>query len=469
MSSFHSITGFLVASLYVPIGFAQVRAPIGKISTDWFAVGQVASAPRVDDGPEATVEARLLSPPGAQMCRAQFREWNLPPGTRLRLTSTTTGEAADMDAAALTEWSGFTPIFNGGTLLIELVCTPPHEAASVVIERVASIVDADGAGAGIQNRALCGPDDRVRDSSGPVARLWNVGVVCTASLIMTGEHMVSAGHCGPLLSNALVEFDPPDSTTGGNRVAAPPDRQFPFIVGSELRDSDFTLEPCPEPNQAQMCITSLGDDAMVFRVARNVNGQTAGQSRGTHMPIYRYSLLGFVPQQNGFRKWGCGVMVPANNVFSMTMKRVDGVLLTSSNLDGGWYWGYQQDQTGGDSGGPIISTTLGAAIGVMSFSDSNGCTAGSFSFSDSDFSGLIESAVQADTTKFVDHANSTRPSNTSVDGSIWNPSLLFSDAYRFVPPTGRILISPGTYAVGGGDLTRPCTIVAPLGSVTLTR
>lgn len=433
--------------------------PVAPVRCDWMPIGARCEIERRESGAEKTVFTRLLNPPAADMTRVSFIGSVLPEGVVIRVTSAVTTESAEMDAAALSRWNGYSPLFNGDKLLIEVISRPPHADGLVVLATVASISDGHTPNTGLQLRDLCGTDDRIRDNTTAVARLNTGGGRCTASLIMTGEHMVSAGHCGPLGATALVEFDPPDSTSGGFTVAAPPERQFPFVIGSELRDNDFTYRTCG----INQCVDNYGDDALVFRVAANTSGQLPGIARAGYMRITRASPSFIV----FLRKWGCGVNIPESGTSNLTMKRIDVGAVTPSNLDGGHYWTYSQDTTGGDSGGPMIWTSVNASIGVTSVSAFGDCPSASYSFESPSFTALVESAVSAATTRFVDGA-SINVSGLAA-GTVWNPQQSFRPAYDVVPTSGRVIVAPGSYLTNNGVLSRPCTVAAPFGGVTLTR
>ncbi len=451
--------GFAFGSEVPPIASTKWRWLDTKLFVE---VLPIASA--VEDVEEVRF-TRTIAAPGGPLLRLRFDRWDLPPGMFVRIVSLATGESADMNNEALDAWSGFTPIFNGDQVLLEIVGHSPQSSA-VSLAAVASLEwDSSDSDRSVTPENLCGPDDRVRSNATAVARLWTGTGLCTASLIMTGEHMVSAGHCGPLGAGAFVEFDPPDSTANGTPVAAPPERQFPFVSGSELRDNDWTFAPCDPPNQNQQCITSYGDDALVFEVGANNLGQTAGAGREGYM---RIALQTTVPTSTASTKWGCGVTVPETSTANRTLKRLDDVFSSVDNLDGGQYWAYSQDQTGGDSGGPFLRQSLDAAIGVNSSSSVIDCSGGhSYSFNNASFIALIETAVSASMTRFVDNASIVVPGQAA--GTIWNPEHVFRNAYDTVPASGRVVVAPGTYLTGNGLLTRPCTILAPMGGVTLSR
>lgn len=393
---------------------------------------------------------------GGMAVRLRFDHWHLPDGAMLVVTSTLTGESAELDANDLESWYGFTPAFNGSEVLVELV------SLDVATVKIGSVIGLDVFDEPVDpDKDLCGPDDRIRDTTSAVARQWTGGL-CTASLIATGEHFVSAGHCGPVPAGAFVEFDPPDSTDRGTRRLAPPERQFPINTPSVRIDNDWVTAPCPS-DPSRDCIVSLGDDGMIYRVNRNVDGRLPGQVRPESLAIALREPGGGTP----LRKWGCGVTIPETSTLNRTMKRADGSLDEFQTRDNGSYAIYDIDSTGGDSGGPLIDQTLGVAIAVNSFTSISSCNnSGAFAFSDPDFRALVEAGIGQPSARFVDASRpGTLPGGAAT---IWNPQPAFNRIDESTPAGGIIYVAPGTYSVGDGLLDRPVTITAPFGGVTLT-
>jgi len=454
-----SVPSALAACLLIAApSFAQ-RAQVPRWTETAWPLNKTVG-PRVNPGASREVLESLYQEVPLAIIRLKFASWTLPPGTAVRLTSPKTQQVVEMNAEALQSWGGFTPMFSDDALFVELVANPGAPAAGFVLASVNGIrMEPWFPGTGPTDN-ICGTDDRTRSNATGVARFWVSGGLCTASLIATGDAAVSAGHCGNPTAGSFVEFDPPDSSPVGATILAPVENQFPVDTSRVQRNFTWVFAPCPPPNQAQQCIQSFGQDALAFGLNRNTWGQSAGIRRGGHMRIARAST--FTTDYSG-TKWGCGTATGANN---LTMKFLAGTVEGARvNRDGGAYWKYSFDTTGGDSGGPLVHPTISASLGVISSSGVTGCDSGAYAFSNAAFTTAIETLVNQGSSRFVDSFNISAPGETV--GSIWAPSTTFrSNAYDAVPTNGTVYVAPGTFAAGT-VLSRPATIRAPFGPVTL--
>ncbi|MCK6476640.1 MAG: hypothetical protein L6Q35_07390 [Phycisphaerales bacterium] len=418
----------------------------------------------------ASPQLLVQAPVGSEVCRVEFSRWSLPDASRLEVTSLRTGESAILSSQDLEWWSHQSPAMNGDAVLLTLLQDAAQQASWVelraVIGMITPITDSHS-----NKRGICAPDDRVRNNHPAVARQWSGPDedgrqgICTASLIMTGTHFVTAGHCGPLRAGAFVEFDPPDSASDGATQVAPPDRQFPIDLSEVRRDFDFNMVPC-EDDPDTNCIIDFGegDDGMTYAVHPNIEGRMPGHTRGAYMPLIRD--IGF---SEALVKWGNGATQPIASPLNLTLKHVGGFFELPVQVGTGnrMYSNYDVDQTGGDSGGPVISSLHNAAVSVISHSAPDHCRDGrAYSFWNFAFKNLVEECYGGPSLAlFLD---ASRSAGTDGHGTIWNPSPDFSYIQQGLA-NRTIYLAPGTYRPAGGRLDVPCVVVAPFGPATLTR
>ncbi|MCG3121795.1 MAG: hypothetical protein GIKADHBN_00166 [Phycisphaerales bacterium] len=417
-----------------------------------------------------TASPQLLAqaPAGSHVCRVEFSRWSLPGASRLEVTSLRTGESTTLSSQDLEWWSHQSPVMNGDVVLLTLLPDPTQEASWVELRAAIGMITPN-TDSHSNKRGICAPDDRVRANHPAVARQWSgpdeVGRqrLCTASLIMTGRHFVTAGHCGPLRAGAFVEFDPPDSASDGTTQVAPPHKQFPVDLNEVRRDYDFTEIPCDD-DPASNCISDFGegDDGMTYAVHPNIEGRTPGHARGTYMPLLRF--VGF---SEAFVKWGNGATRPIASPLNLTLKHVGGFFESPVQVGTGnrMYSSYDVDQTRGDGGGPVISSLHNAAFSVVSHGTPDSCNDGrAYSFFNFALKNLVEECYGGPSRAlFLD---SSRPVGTDGHGTIWNPSPDFSYIQQGLEDR-TIHLAPGTYRPKGGRIDVPCVIVAPFGPATL--
>lgn len=186
------------------------------------------------------------------------------------------------------------------------------------------------------------------------------------------------------------------------------------------------------------------------------------------MPIhYTYSHQ----SDTALLKWGNGVSVPKPSVTNRTMKVVNGFFdgVTRHGSGNCLYSAYSVDQTGGDSGGPVVDLSVGGrAVAVVSYSDKSTCeAAGAYALANASFQIIIQDLFGGPAgNRFVDWRSDPAGLSDFV-GSIWNPSPSFGNIDEGLFG-GTVYVAPGNYTVTDGVLDSRCTIVAPFGPVTLT-
>jgi V8-like Glu-specific endopeptidase len=406
---------------------------------------------------------------GANLMRIHFSQFDLDRVSEIHLTSIADGATQRFTHDMLEAWGGWSAIFNGDAVLVQLLVAP-EESVSFEIDEVAVNVPPDepfeGQGEG-GIASICGSDNRVASTDSRVGRLSgaNCGTGggcggCTAWLTSIGSAL-TAGHCGTA-SGGLIEFNVPDSSAAGLPVAAAPEDQYP--VGQ----SYYALQEA-----------GVGFDWAIMDVGPNANtGLRAHWVQGyfhldpdipsndTTLRITGYGVdnspTGSAPST--CCAWSNGSCIRTGcNSDSLTLQTSTGPKSShaTNSLE------YAVDTEPANSGSPVIVNSSDFAIGIHT---NGGCTSSGGANSGT----RLTQAVLAeyldiflgDNTIFVDFANVS-----PIDlGSALNPLPTVTSGISAAPTGGTVAIAGGTYSAASGHVgtfTKAVTLRAVSGNVTI--
>lgn len=290
----------------------------------------------------SSVFSREVSSPGATSIRVIFD----PSVTRLlgpatgkgatsiRITSLNDGYSQTLNARTLAEWRYTSAYFNGDAVRVDLIAAKGGRGRVAVMELHAGEPSEGGVA------SICGPnDDRCRTSDPRVGRIYPVG--CTAWMFDNRENaMLSAGHCAVAFTEAVpdvVMFNVPTSSHDGSLRHPSPENQYVIDMDS-----------------VQYRNLGLGDDWLHFGVFQNSETERSPFVAQGRQSFRRASAAG---TSGLIRITGFGADDGWENQTNQThvgpfVSGSGGVLL------------YRTDTQGGNSGGPIIRESDGAAIGI---------------------------------------------------------------------------------------------------------
>ncbi len=286
---------------------------------------------------------------GASWLRLTFDDAVLgdaPDGGRptvLIVTSLDDGAAQILDAESLLHWRNTTAYFNGDAVRLDVIADPGAAASLITLDSITEGVPVGGAA------TICGPeDDRLPSSDPRVGRL--MPIVCTAWLIDDPNRtFLSAGHCTVGGDADIVQFNVPDSDSGGGLRHPGPEDQYPV-----------------DPVSMQDLNGGLGNDWAYFGCFPNSNtGLTPYEAQGDFFvlaadpapaPGATIRITGHgsdqsPPQWNHVQQTHTG---PFSSASGTVMQ-------------------YATDTTGGNSGSPVINEATGEAIAIHT---NGGCNAG---------------------------------------------------------------------------------------------
>jgi len=410
----------------------------------------------------------VVRSPGVNMMRVHFGAFDLGEHSELEITSIADGATQHFTHRMLTEWDGWSAIFNGDGVVIDLKLAP-GERAWFQIDAVSTNdphIHAEPIEGGVAS--LCGPDNRAASSDSRVGRLssamcgtgGNCGG-CTAWLTSIGC-AVAAGHCANA-SGGLIEFNVPTSLEDGSPQASQPEDQYPVgMTFYQFQDG------------------GIGQDWAVMSVGPNANtGLRAHWVQGyfhlsPDMPangaVLRVTGYGVDDSPAGSQpSVCCGEDSDGNcthmgcNSSSLTQQTATGTKSAHSTT---WLT-YQVDTEPANSGSPILHENPGLAIGVHTNGgcQDNGQGANSGTrLSQSTMNSALNSFLGG--AMFVDFVNVTATQN----GTALNPRRTLFSAVDALTPGGTIVLAGGTYTAAAGNsgiITKACTINAVSGTVSI--
>lgn len=267
------------------------------------------------------------------------------------LTSLVTGESQVLDAEGLRQWSYGSAFFRGGQVLLQLFAYPGTGENRLVIDRLEV-----GEWVGGRAMRVCdGVDERVQVNDPAVGRIMGGGGMCSAFLFNDRDScMLSASHCDTVIAagGAAVHFNVPDSMPDGTPVPSAIVDQFPILLDSAI------FEPLP-------CGGNCDQDWAIFGVGNNIADQTPLQWQGTsHTLAESLPSLQDGPVEVTVRGYGDTTGTNLPDSWSNTLTEHTGPLV---QIFGPWGSGlaFRVDASPGTSGGPVIDTSSGLVIGVL--------------------------------------------------------------------------------------------------------
>ncbi|MGI9015097.1 MAG: trypsin-like serine peptidase [Phycisphaerales bacterium] len=392
----------------------------------------------------------------APWIRLEFGEGNLGNNSRIILTGSVDGQSQTLDPEMFEHWSAGSAIFRGGSIQVQLLVSPGDTGVFIDFHSLLvgeTVIQDDP-------ETICGSlDDRALSSDGRVGRLFFGG--CTAWLASNGA-VLTAGHCvdfdpdrgGPLLPDGIpdisgvVEFNVPASNSNGTTNPADIEDQYPI---------DFVYLAWRFDGEGQ----GLGKDWGVFSVGPNSEtGLRAHRVQG----FFRTTRES--PANNTtLRITGCGSDTGTRNFVQQTHTGP----YTGESSSGSNFWHqYRVDTTGGNSGSPVIWNSFNIAMGIHT---NGGCTSSGGANSGTSFEvDQLETffhRFQGTTVEYVDRGMPVIGAATP-DGQIYRPWLTVVTGVNAVPNNGVVSIVQGSYNETM-TITRPMTLIAPVGDVVIGR
>jgi V8-like Glu-specific endopeptidase len=409
--------------------------------------------------------ATIIRNEGSQLMRVHFDAFELGDASEIHLMSLADGGWQRFTASSLAEWNGWSVIFNGDAILVELLAAP-DEAVSFTIDQIAvNELPADSGDGGIAT--LCGTDNRVASTDQRVGRLSGVNCGggggcggCTAWLTSIGSAM-TAGHCGNG-DGGLIEFNIPGSSANGMPVASSPDDQYPvgnswYAFQSGGSGFDWAIMSVgPNSNtglrahwvQGYLNISPLipADGASIRITGCGVDNTPSGSAPSTCCA------------------WNDGVCTHFGcNASSLTLQTTTGPKTsdTTNTIS------YATDSEPANSGSPIISVSSGFAIGVHTH---GGCTASGGSNSgtrltQATLATWLGNFLGSDTRFLVPVTISSIQVGTAL-----YPTRTLADGIAVTPVGGTLAIAGGSYPSGPdniGVFTKAVTLTAVSGNVVI--
>ncbi len=330
---------------------------------------QVAVVRNIDSGPvtnstgiRGAAFSTIVAVPGVAWLRLTFDQALLgaaPPGgqpTLLVLTSLRDGATQHHRTLTLQQWSNTSACFNGESVRLEIIADPGAKPSRVAISTVlAGYAQVGGNG-------ICGIDDRLPSSDPRVCRTAPNG--CTAFMISDYANcFLTAGHCN--LNFALVEFNVPLSTPGGNITHPGPEDQY--IV---------------DQSSIQLAFGGIGNDWCYFGCFPNPEtGLPPSEAQGA-----AFDLAATLPPVAGqtIRATGYGIdSTPPEWNQAQQTSTGPFVDFSGSSIQ------FRVDGLSGSSGSPLVRETNGLAIGIFTH---GGCIA---NFGANNGTGVNNAGLQA--------------------------------------------------------------------------
>lgn len=393
-------------------------------------------------GTRETVKA-----PGANAIRLRFSDAKLGPQARIGVTSVKDGATQWLDRQSLAWWNFTTAYFNGDAVVVDFF--DAEAKATVIVDLVSGVPTPPPAGkrppAALD---ICGEvDHRVSSADPGVARVMPTG--CTTWHAPSGAFL-TAGHCK---DNGIevIQFDVPPSHCDGKTVQPPPADQYP-VDGASI-------------------VTQLGDripgnDYAIFRVLPNGTTQTLAAARGEFfrptvdpvLPGARMRLTGFGAST---QPSGCA---GGKNALSQTQQTEAGTFIgydivapAIASIE------YHIDTTDGNSGSPPMLNGTRTVLGIHTTGGCNGSPTSANS--GTAFANVeLQQALQTFPGANVVYVDTTSVS-PQEDGSIFHPFVTAGAAFAAAKSGALVSVATGSYE-RTLTLTRPVTLVAPVGTVT---
>lgn len=262
----------------------------------------------------------------------------------LKIWSEYDGHVQLLNAHTIRQWDFRTAHFNGDTVTVQLLATADAQPSSVsVIGAVTGEPETNHTGYG----TLCGSTDQRRTTNWRKAGRYVAGGYCTGFLVNDAQGcLLTAGHC---TGTGTMQFNVPQSTSGGSPVAPGPNDQYPVDSASIQTTGSG----------------GVGNDWKYYGTFANSN--TGRRPRDVQGDSYRFTTAN--PSSPAVHT-GFGSTSPAGSLHLTQKGQPGGGALTSSTAT---TLRYRFDTTGGDSGSGVEDNN-GGLIGVHTH---GGCAAGS--------------------------------------------------------------------------------------------
>jgi hypothetical protein len=420
----------------------------------------------LDETPQlATRHFSVVRAEGAHMIRVHFAQFDLDQVSEIHITSLADGATQRFTHDMLEAWSGWSAIFNGDSVLVQLLVAPNESVSFEIDEIAANTPPTEISEGGIAT--ICGSDSRTESNDSRVGRLSGANCGdgggcggCTAWLTSIGCAL-TAGHCGTA-SGGLIEFNVPASNSAGLPVAAAPEDQYP-VGGSyyAFQEADVGFD---------WAIMDVGPNANTGLRAHWVQGyfhlDPDIPADNTTLRITGYGVdnspAGSAPST--CCAWSNGSCIRTGcNADSLTLQTSTGPKSdhTTNSLS------YAVDTEPANSGSPVIVNSSDFAIGIHT---NGGCT----STDGANVGTRLTQAVLSDylniflgtNTVFVDFANVS-----SIDlGTALNPLQSVVAGMSTTPTNGTVAIAGGSYTAANGHtgtFTKAVTLQAVSGTVTI--
>jgi len=439
--------GLVVAPVYA----SRSQAPLWRTTLVSRSSGLIDGQP---GEPMREIDLGAIEMTGAPWLRIIFGECSLGDSSRILLRSGWDQEWQQLDARTLADWSNVSAVFNGDRVEVKLLVAPSDSGVQATVR--GAVV---GVGGPLSPQTQCGmSDDRVASFDNRVGRIFNSG--CTGWRIGNGAFL-TAGHCadfdpdqsGPMLPDGVLdlsgvlEFNVPLSQNDGTMVAAAPQHQYPINVNNVQWRFD---------GEGQ----GLGKDWCVFRVNANANtGLLPHQAYGIPFRITReLPSAGTSVRVTGF---GTDVGI-ANQTNQTSSGPFTAEVAAGANIR----LDYSVDTEGGNSGSPVIWDGVNVCFGIHT---NGGCTTSGGNNAGTSFEvDALENAINNALGGSTVHVDNNHPWPSGENGSLMGPWNTFLEGANAVPLGGIVSVFTGSYSVLAGTvLTRPMTVQASVGSVTI--
>ena len=443
-------------SLFIAVlaGLASVASGSAHRTVQWVQPSAVASGPlsNATNQPQEKVVG-LLQAPAASRVRVEVTRAALGRASKVRFVSVKDGQSQTLDQAQLEMWSWKSALFNGDTVRLEVILAPGDRDVSIEVKQILAFSDepVSGGAAAPDRRdpipeTLCGDDNRVATNDNRAGRLFNA-TSCTGWLVSNGA-MLTAGHCLTAPGD-ILEVNVPASTPAGILVASAVQDQFPVLAGT---------------------ITSvnagIGNDWSVCRLGPNNLNQSAHGLHGF------FRMTRELPAQLATtRVSGCGIdTTPAGttggaNAQTQTQQTATGPFDVEIGSGGSISLQYAVDTEPANSGSPVIWEANGFTIGIHT---AGGCTASGGSNAGTSFElDALEIAIAGVPGPVGAYLDLVKAPGGRENGSVFEPWDTLGEAVNAIPVNGLMSIVTGNYSAAGTTVTKPMTMIAPVGPVTL--
>lgn len=407
--------------------------------------------------------------PGALWLRLRFGDHNLGAESYITVTSRKDGEQQRLDTQSLRLWQNQTAMFNGDAVEVKLHVAPGEEdiffrieevvAGESVSERRGKRLSTEALSEGQVPFAICGAtDDRIASAHRAVGR---TNAPCTAWIVSNGAYL-TAGHCRIAPQLRDVHFNIPQSQANGAIVAPPLADQFPVVPGSIV-----FADNGPGRDWA---VFNLGPDAAGNnRLAVHAQGAFFRISRDVSFFNFRFRVTGYGadgPPTCFGNDQQPGCVNATQNADNNTQQTHTGPMLGEFGTGADVRWEYRVDTQGGNSGSPIIVDGTDLVVGIHTHP---GCLGGGANIGTSFENDDLETALRdfSGVGANVRHLDNGHPIDQALqDGTVFRPFDTLAEAVNSVPAGGVVSIVTGSYG-GGSTISKPMTLRAPVGPVTL--